>query len=303
MIDVNGNRFMTHAEPIYVNGKRVNQVFVNGVLVYPCQAEQIRIIIPPSKTSYSSDETIDYTGIQVQAQNPDGTPWENPRYLGGMIPFEELIFPYQFINDVQIPIDTSSITGITFPEPFFKTGHVQYTVEIYRESYGELEETDTVDISGECLFCYEHICQGPNPDHYVVTLGVSKNPGTIHDVLTKKRGPAASPVLDPIVIEDHTTELTEYDPIPQLGYPGLYGTIHISDIRGYNDRTMKLLTPLSKYIDPNRTTLFSECRHFMHYMLYGDSTWGSGKMRIPVKWLRPEDGMELETYFEINVNN
>lgn len=302
---------MTHAEPIYVNGQRVNQVFVNGVLVYPCQAERIRIIIPPSKTSYGSDESIDYTGIQVQAQNPDGSPWENPRYMGGMIPFEELIFPYQFTSDVQIPIDISSITGITFPEPFFIAGHVQYRFERYSDASGErlLIETETVDISGECLFCYEYIGDkdapgiGHNPDHYVITLCASKNPGTVQRILTIKRTNAASPLLDPITIETDTYNLTEYAPLPAAGFPSLYGFIYRTDMQDHGAYPAKLLTPLSKYFDPQGKTTFTECRFFMHYMLYGDSAWGSGKMRIPVKWLRPEDGMELETYFEINVNN
>jgi hypothetical protein len=108
MIDVNGNRFMTHAEPIYVDGQRVNQVFVNGVLVYPCLPSKIEVVIPPAKTEYISGENIDFTGIVVRALNPDGSVWETPTYSGGVIPFNELVFPQNLAISMNAPSYASS---------------------------------------------------------------------------------------------------------------------------------------------------------------------------------------------------
>ena len=93
MINVNGHRFMTLADPIYINGRRVSQVWAKDKMVYPCLPNGIKVITPPTKTEYNAGEEIDYSGIVVIAINADGSTWKSIEYPEGIIPFEELIFP------------------------------------------------------------------------------------------------------------------------------------------------------------------------------------------------------------------
>ena len=92
MITVNGKDFITLNEPIYVNDKRVIQVYANNILAYPDEyPASIKIINNPTKTQYTSGERIDLTGISVQAYKADGSVWQNSKYLNGIIPLSELI--------------------------------------------------------------------------------------------------------------------------------------------------------------------------------------------------------------------
>lgn len=93
MINVNGHRFMTLNDPIYINGRRVREVYANGKLVYPSMPAYMTITKPPDKTAYEYGEEIDYTGIEATLYNSDGSVWASIDYPGGKIPFEELIFP------------------------------------------------------------------------------------------------------------------------------------------------------------------------------------------------------------------
>lgn len=97
MIVVNGNEFRTLEDPIYVNGRRVSRVLVNGKQVYPNVAGAIVLKKPPDRLEYAPGDKLDYTGIEVALV-----------YQGGgeevSIPFEELIFPVKFIPfSVDIP--------------------------------------------------------------------------------------------------------------------------------------------------------------------------------------------------------
>lgn len=92
MITVNGKNYITLNEPIFVNDKRVLQVYANNVLVYPDEyPASIKIINNPTKTQYASGERIDLTGISVQAYKADGSVWQNSKYLNGIIPLSELM--------------------------------------------------------------------------------------------------------------------------------------------------------------------------------------------------------------------
>lgn len=56
--------------------------------------DRIRVARLPDKSYYNEEETIDYTGIQVEIQDKYGHIWKDPeRYPYGIIPFSELIFP------------------------------------------------------------------------------------------------------------------------------------------------------------------------------------------------------------------
>ena len=93
MIDINGHRFMTLIDPIYINGRRVREVYANGKLVYPSMPAYILVTNPPTKTAYEYGEEIDYSGIEVTLYNSDGSVWASLDYPDGKIPLEELIFP------------------------------------------------------------------------------------------------------------------------------------------------------------------------------------------------------------------
>ena len=93
MINVNGHRFMTLIDPIYINGRRVREVYANGKLVYPSIPAYILVTKPPDKTAYEYGEYIDYSGVEVTLYNSDGSVWASLDYPDGKIPYDELIFP------------------------------------------------------------------------------------------------------------------------------------------------------------------------------------------------------------------
>ena len=89
---LDGKDFITLNEPIFVNDKRVMEVYANGGLVYPGEyPASIKIITKPSKTQYSDSETINLSGIAVQAYKADGSVWSSGKYPNGMIPLSELL--------------------------------------------------------------------------------------------------------------------------------------------------------------------------------------------------------------------
>lgn len=53
----------------------------------------IVVTTPPTKTSYTEGETIDFTGIEVTAYLGDGNAYDTEDYPNGVIPFSELVFP------------------------------------------------------------------------------------------------------------------------------------------------------------------------------------------------------------------
>jgi len=68
------------------------QVDTDGAVtktLFPCGME---IVTPPTKTSYTEGETMDYTGIQVKLLTKSGT-YTDDVYTTGVIPFAELEFP------------------------------------------------------------------------------------------------------------------------------------------------------------------------------------------------------------------
>lgn len=81
----------------------------NGNLVTTPVPSGIKIVTPPTKTSYVYQESMDYTGIVVSAIKKDGTTFTDATYLNGHIPMQELIFPVE-----KAPAASGSET--TFPE-------------------------------------------------------------------------------------------------------------------------------------------------------------------------------------------
>lgn len=65
-----------------------------GDIVIRKVPSSIRVVVPPSKTSYQGGETINYSGIVVKAYLESGEEW-------GTVPFNELIFPVSNASDLQ----------------------------------------------------------------------------------------------------------------------------------------------------------------------------------------------------------
>lgn len=64
-----------------------------GELVDTVLPSSIEVTTPPTNTDYIDGETIDYSGIVVTAYLASGEVWEDENHPGGVIPFNELIFP------------------------------------------------------------------------------------------------------------------------------------------------------------------------------------------------------------------
>ena len=67
----------------------------DGQLVNTPVPSGIKIVTPPTKTAYTYQENMDYTGIVVAAKKKDGTTFTDARYTNGHIPMGELIFPVE----------------------------------------------------------------------------------------------------------------------------------------------------------------------------------------------------------------
>ena len=147
MITVNGKDFITLKEPIFVNDKRVIQVYANNILVYPDEyPASIKIINNPTKTQYTSGERIDLTGISVQAYKADGSVWQNSKYLNGIIPLSELICEPSTINAQSINSNAEYAGDLNGYSPILCTSEESEIVfvkceKIYNSSTGTFEYT------------------------------------------------------------------------------------------------------------------------------------------------------------------
>lgn len=66
-----------------------------GKLVKTPIPSAIKIITPPTRTSYTAGESMDYTGIVVGLRNKDGSTFTDATYPNGHIPMGELVFPVE----------------------------------------------------------------------------------------------------------------------------------------------------------------------------------------------------------------
>lgn len=75
------------------NNQYIISVDEDGTVTKKPYPSGIQIVTPPTKTSYTEGETMDYTGIVVKLVNADGTTYTDARYPNGIIPMGELEFP------------------------------------------------------------------------------------------------------------------------------------------------------------------------------------------------------------------
>lgn len=79
--DSNGNEAIVTADP------------VTGDLVTTEIPSSILVVMPPTKTTYTDGETIDFTGLIVKAYTQDGEVWTDSLHPNGEIPVSELTLP------------------------------------------------------------------------------------------------------------------------------------------------------------------------------------------------------------------
>jgi len=75
-------------------------------LVVTVLPSQIAVVKPPDRVRYMMGETIDYTGIEVQALLKSGQPWDG--FKGGMVPFGELEFPVKKVDGYTVVANDGS---------------------------------------------------------------------------------------------------------------------------------------------------------------------------------------------------
>ena len=85
-VTVSGIGSVTGRDPEIDEDVTVTKDPETGDLVKTITPESIRIITPPTKTSYADKETINFSGIVVHAYSSKGTDL-------GVVPFNELVFP------------------------------------------------------------------------------------------------------------------------------------------------------------------------------------------------------------------
>lgn len=82
-----------------------------GELVDTVMPSSIAITTQPTKTSYRSGETIDFSGIVVTAYLASGEIWEDGNHPGGIVPAGELVFPITTAEygEQEIPVEWSRV--------------------------------------------------------------------------------------------------------------------------------------------------------------------------------------------------
>lgn len=95
----------------------------NGNLVKTSLPSSITVTTPPTKTTYSSGEAIDTTGMVVTAYKADGTVWNsNSSYPNGVIPLNEIT-----INPTTATGISSAPTNISSASTYAIIGYRYYT--------------------------------------------------------------------------------------------------------------------------------------------------------------------------------
>ena len=92
-VTVSGIGTVTGKDPETGENVEVHRDPETGEIVETVIASEIRVVTPPTKTTYTHGETIDYSGIVVHKYSAKGTDL-------GVVPFNELVFP-ETTADVQ----------------------------------------------------------------------------------------------------------------------------------------------------------------------------------------------------------
>ena len=252
--------------------------------------DEIRVTTLPTKTEYSDGEEIDYTGLVVKAYK-NGSVWSNENYPNGVIPFDELIINdfiaskmMHVISDVDMPgpvnevicpfkvFDSTTLSAyrITRSTGYKDKWTYLYTPEsgdvIFASFAGDFVETET-----------DWYSEVGNYDALVIPASKDEN----------------SKIKE---IHRHDSELEEIVPL-QNSYT-------------YNDKTVYYIrygiTMAGVYGDESqnvdiRESLDAGTKRYWNYS--GRIAWLIiyGTRAVIIQWKRPCDGLVLQTYFPISL--
>lgn len=255
----------------------------DGFLDEELLPSSIKIIVTPQKLSYKNFETINYAGISVCAYKADGSIWEDEDHSGGIIPFNELVFPVK-------RADYSKISEKTIIHPDYEDSgtHVVTSVgSVLGEIGSQLGQIQgaIVDEFGFIdqikMFCSSS--EGVHPAIVDVWTGSGNYEGW---------SPFSVILFTSINIGDEI----------ELG--GSYPAIRYSTYgkQAEADDPMKILRETS-----NNVNAIINAGQWMNGSTSYSSSLNSvvsegGKQSIPVQWNRPGDGNMLYDTFEIDVS-
>lgn len=284
----------------------------------------IRILTLPDKTTYEEIDTIDYTGMVVQAYNGKGEAWENSEYPNGIIPFDELILDMNSI-DIRYMPRTSNIIDVlrpyltvpreVYPSDVIEYFHIHDTGEPFferDESYIKVYNAASNEIKLLLLMTEKDGDKGSNENSYILQATKTPPDGsttrTYNDAIWKEYyydGPQTGRVISEG--ERYGTGYLDWFNYKSFTYRNkkVYYTSATNGVPWGNpavsDRLFNYYAQPPLYIDkPYIATGFTfggvDEKYILDVlawtMIYGD-------FFVPVKWIRPYDGKELETKYEI----
>ena len=244
-----------------------------GELVDTVLPSSIEVTTPPTNTDYVDGETIDYSGIVVTAYLASGEVWEDENHPGGVIPFNELIFPVT-VADADPNGEWSDGAGVNAVMLTY-TPHT-YLVEVF----GRIED-HTIYVDGRVWG------KATSEGKEMSATLKGNGPGTLLATRYNGYNYFASISGDKYV----DTALYHVEPISENnkihGWYGYGATSPLSNHNVFERGTWKdILTdfPVST-ADPTQVDIGN-----MYCV-----------QDIPVNWQRPGDGAVLEASFPINV--
>jgi hypothetical protein len=221
----------------------------------------IGIIQLPSKLEYIEGETILYSGINVQAYKKDGNIWQNSKYQGGIIPYNELFFP----------VTIATLNG-----------------EQDEIAYSDLLEDGVICNSGGVVLHQE-------TERRSVTWTYSGGIGA----LWEEDGNLAVFIIASSKPEDTTVNVKVYYDGELIQNDS--GTWNKERIYTYNNKTVYFTFHSFRGWNPGGSRPPGTSDEIAWTMVYGKKKKKEGEMQVPVQWSRPGDGQMLETSYTIKV--
>lgn len=311
MININGHRFMTLADPIYINGRRVSKVYACGKQVYPCGPEMIKVQMPPGRYIYYAGEQLDYTGIEVVALNPDGSIWKSNDYPDGVIPFDELILPTEiapYYDKYTVPDGEHTIDNVVFNGPieYKRVGVVGLDRSTGRNvySYGDAWNYGWATYIS---YIYHYgidasvaICNFNNQTNEEVYCALLDEGATVLQASKERFA-----MCENMGIADSdwgawadSTNVALYN---GSGTSWNHNNTYTHDGKTVYWSTGSQRPPSGSFswlISPSKATS-KYAGAIAWYLVYGPSIIDQITLDVPVKWKRPDDQKLLETSFEI----
>lgn len=224
---------------------------------------EIRVTTPPTKTTYTNGETIDYSGIVVHAYSATGQDM-------GAVPFNELVFPVTTAHaDGDAWTDGQGLNAMML----YYTPHQWF----HYNSKGEIDQQGTNYVHGSALGTY---VDAP------ATYGSNENPGTL--LVTRYNGYNYAASLTGAVATNM------YVLTPTENWNNWSGWLHVG---GSAYRATEIFT---RAVFQDEITNIPQSTKDPTGI---DPTTLHAVQALPVQWSRTGDGAVLETSFDIQVTS